>query len=64
GLELTFVLVGHVLAICVAHAVAFDLFPDRLQAIRSQYPFIAVMIAYTTLSLWIVAEPTLSPPYL
>jgi hypothetical protein len=63
-LELAFVLVGHVLAIWVAHAVAFDLFPDRLQAIRSQYPFIAVMIAYTTLSLWIVAEPTLSPPYL
>ncbi|MFQ3292968.1 MAG: hypothetical protein ACI9PP_000165 [Halobacteriales archaeon] len=64
GLELAFVLVGHVLAIWVAHAISFDLFPDRLQAIRSQYPFIAVMIAYTTLSLWIVAEPTLSPPYL
>ena len=64
ALELAFVLAGHVLAIWVAHAVAFDLFPDRLQAIRSQYPFIAVMIAYTTLSLWIVAEPTLAPPYL
>jgi hypothetical protein len=63
-LELAFVLVGHVLAIWVAHAIAFELFPDRLQAIRSQYPFIAVMIAYTALSLWIVAEPTLTPPYL
>jgi hypothetical protein len=64
GLELAFVLVGHLLAIWVAHAAAFDRFPGRLQAVRSQYPFVAVMVAYTMLSLWIVAEPELVPPYL
>jgi len=51
------ILLGHLLAIWVAHATAYDLFPGRLQAIRSQYPFIAVMVVYTMTSLWIVAQP-------
>ncbi|WP_237561319.1 hypothetical protein [Halostella pelagica] len=64
GLELTFVLVGHLVAIWVAHAAAYDVFPGRLQAIRSQYPFILVMVIYTMVSLWIVSEPSVTPPYL
>ena len=58
------VLLGHILAIWTAHAVAFDSFPARLQAIRSQYPFTAVMILYTMSSLFIVAQPTIEPPFL
>ena len=49
---------GHVLAIWVAHARAFELFAGRVQPIRSQYPFAAVAVCYTTISLWIVAQPT------
>ncbi|WP_332898634.1 hypothetical protein [Haladaptatus sp. CMSO5] len=64
GLNLTFVLLGHLVAIWVAHATAYDLFPSRLQAIRSQYPYIAVMMFYTMVSLWIVAGPDLTPPFL
>jgi hypothetical protein len=64
GLELAAVLVGHLLAIWVAHAADFDRFPGRLQAVRSQYPFVAVMVAYTMTSLWIVAAPERVPPYL
>jgi hypothetical protein len=56
------ILVGHVLAIWVAHATAFDILPGRLQAIRSQYPFIAVMVFYTMTSLWIIAQPEVTPP--
>jgi hypothetical protein len=58
------VLVGHVLAVGVAHAVAFDTFPGRLQAIRSQYPLTLVMVAYTVTSLWLLSRPTVVPPYL
>ncbi|WP_244605318.1 hypothetical protein [Halorhabdus rudnickae] len=58
------VLVGHLLAIWIAHATAFELFPGRLQAIRSQYPFIAVMVLYTMTSLWIVTQPSIQPPFL
>jgi hypothetical protein len=64
GLELACVLLGHLLAVWVAHATAYDLFPSRLQAVRSQYGVTAVMVGYTMLSLWIVAEPYVTPPFL
>ncbi|MCD2203721.1 hypothetical protein LPA46_10215 [Halobacterium sp. KA-6] len=64
GLSIGFVLVGHLLAIWEAHASAYDLFPSRLVAIRSQYPFILVMIGYTIISLWILSLPGATPPYL
>ena len=58
------VLVGHLLAVWAAHAAAFDLFPSRPVAIRSQYPFVVVMIGYTILSLWIISLPAATPPFL
>lgn len=63
-LQLLFVLIGHVMAVWAAHSIAFDLFAGRLQPIRSQYPFIALMIFYTLVSMWIVTSPTGPPPYL
>ncbi len=64
GVAIAGVLGGHLLGILAAHTTAFDLFPGRLQAIRSQYPFIAVMIFYTMASLWIVTRPDVPLPYL
>ena len=64
GLSIAFVLVGHLFAIWTAHAVAYDLFSSRLVAIRSQYPFVAVMIGYTVISLWILSLSGAIPPYL
>ncbi len=64
GLELGFVLLGHLLAIWVAHATAYALFPGRMQAIRSQYPLTAVMVLYTMTSLLIVSQPSITPPFL
>lgn len=61
GLQLAFVVVGHLLAVWVAHARSFELFPGRLQPIRSQYPSVVVMIVYTMTSLWVVAQPFASP---
>ncbi|MFB6069965.1 MAG: hypothetical protein ABEJ76_02995 [Halanaeroarchaeum sp.] len=63
-LQLAFVLVGHVIAIWVAHAIAFDTFTGRLQPIRSQYSFSLVMIAFTMTSIAIVYQPTIQLPYL
>ncbi|QZP38684.1 hypothetical protein [Halobaculum magnesiiphilum] len=57
------VLGGHLLAVWVAHATAYDLFPDRLQAIRSQYGVTVAMVAYTMASLWIVSRPGGAPPF-
>jgi len=64
AIAVTAVLAGHLLAVWVAHAIGFELFPERLQAVRAQYAFVAVMVAYTTLSLWIVSQPTVAPPFL
>lgn len=61
SLQLGFVVAGHLLAVWVAHARAFELFPGRLQPIQSQYPFVVVMVAYTMTSLWIVAQPFAAP---
>ncbi|WP_227015565.1 hypothetical protein [Haloarcula sp. JP-L23] len=64
GVALAAVILGHLVAIWVAHAAAFDLFPSRLQAIRSQYPFVAVMVFYTMTSLWVVSRPEVPLPHL
>jgi hypothetical protein len=64
ALPLLFVLAGHVLAVWLAHATAFELFTGRLQPIRSQYPFVVVMVFYTMTSLWVITQPFVQPPYL
>ncbi|MFB6217724.1 MAG: hypothetical protein ABEH77_00870 [Halobacteriaceae archaeon] len=55
---------GHILAVWLAHATAFELFAGRLQPLRSQYPFIVVMVLYTMTSLYIITQPSGAPPYL
>ncbi|WP_224447769.1 hypothetical protein [Haloprofundus salilacus] len=61
SLQLAFVVAGHLLAVWVAHARSFELFPGRLQPIRSQYPLVVLAICYTMSSLWIVAQPFATP---
>jgi len=61
-LSLAFVLGGHLLAVWVAHAAAFETFPERLVALRSQYPITVAMVCYTVVGLWIVAGPSVAPP--
>ncbi|PSP85652.1 hypothetical protein BRC83_02695 [Halobacteriales archaeon QS_1_68_17] len=62
-LQLAFVVLGHLLAVWLSHALAFEVFPGRLQPIRSQYPFVFAMVFYTMISLWIVSQPFTEPPY-
>ncbi len=51
------ILVGHIVAVYLAHVEAFRAFPSAQMALRSQYPMIILMIGYTVLSLWILAQP-------
>jgi hypothetical protein len=55
------IVAGHVLAMYVAHRLALARFPERRIARRSQYPLAALMVAYTMLSLWILAQPIVEP---
>lgn len=61
--RMSFVLLGHLLAIWAAHALAFELFPGVLRPIRSQYPFIVAMVFYTMTSMWVIIQPFTAPPY-
>jgi hypothetical protein len=63
-LQILFVLLGHVLAIWVAHSRSFELFPGIFKPIRSQYATTVVMIFYTMASLWVIVQPFGAPPYL
>jgi len=49
------ILLGHVIAVYLAHAVALRLFGT--QAFVREAPMVLLMVAYTTLSLWILAQP-------
>jgi hypothetical protein len=51
------IVAGHVLAMYVAHRLALARFSAPRIARRSQYPLAALMVAYTMLSLWILAQP-------
>ena len=51
------IVLGHVIAVYVAHAVALREFRDRRAALRSQLPMLVLMVGYTVVSLWIIAQP-------
>ena len=45
--------VGHVAGLAIAHDRAVALFTDRRDALRSQYPLLALMVLYTVGGLWL-----------
>ena len=51
------IVVGHVIAVYVAHRVALDAFGTRRAALLSQIPMVALMVGYTMTSLWMLAQP-------
>ena len=51
------IIAGHVAAVWLSHVCALRLYTSRRAALRSQYPMLALMVAYTLLSLWIIAQP-------
>ena len=57
NVSLAAIVAGHIFAVYLAHVVALQAFGDRRLAQRSQYPMLALMVGYTVLSLWIIAQP-------
>ncbi|RUW57564.1 hypothetical protein [Mesorhizobium sp. M7A.F.Ca.US.008.03.1.1] len=51
------IILGHVLAVLVAHGFAW-LHPQPARAALSQFPLTLLMIAYTVFGLWLLATPT------
>jgi uncharacterized membrane protein len=51
------IVLGHVVAMYLGHRLALERFATPRMARRSQYPLAALMVAYTMVSLWILAQP-------
>jgi hypothetical protein len=59
-LSVAAIVIGHVAAVYLAHVTALRDIADRQVALRSQYPMLVLMVSYTMLSLWIIAQPIVS----
>jgi hypothetical protein len=55
-LEVGFVVAGHVAALTLAHDRALVLYPQTRLAVRSQYWMLGIMVGFTTLALWLLAQ--------
>lgn len=51
------VVVGHVIAVALAHVTALRFYGSRRMALLSQIPMLMLMVGYTMLSLWILSQP-------
>ncbi len=56
-LALVAIVVGHVIAVFLAHTTALRHFGEHDVALRSQRPMLILMVGYTMVSLWILAQP-------
>ena len=56
-LSIGLIVAGHILAVYLSHLVSIRNFESRARALDSQYPMLALMVIYTVVSLWIIAQP-------
>jgi len=56
------IVIGHVIAVYLAHLQAQAVFVESRPAMISQYPLTALMVAFTVTSLTILAEPIIAQP--
>jgi hypothetical protein len=55
-LQVAFVVAGHLAALTLAHDRALVLYDQAHLAVRSQYWMLAVMVAFTSLALWLLSQ--------
>ena len=51
------IVLGHVISVWIAHKISLNRASSHRIAIRSQYPMLLLMVFYTAVSLWIIAQP-------
>ena len=55
--SIVFIVIGHISAAYLSHVAAAQKFKDYKIALLSQYPMMVLMVLYTMLSLWMIAQP-------
>lgn len=58
--ELTLVVIGHAIAVHLAHRLAGQRFRSARRVALSQYPMLVLLVTYTMTSLWILAQPVVA----
>lgn len=58
--QVAVLLAGHIVSICLAHAMAWRTFPIQRQVVVTQLPLLLLMVVYTTSGLWILSLPLAS----
>ncbi len=53
------IVIGHIIAVYLGHNMAERLFGSTRAARRSQIPMLFLMVGYTMISLWILAQPVI-----
>jgi len=48
---------GHIVAVYLSHVTALRMFADKRAVLVSQVPMLFLMVGYTMISLWILAQP-------
>ena len=56
-IQVGLILLGHVVSVYLAHRQALRIFPEGRKALRSQFPMLILMIALTSVGLWILSLP-------
>lgn len=51
------IVLGHIIAVYLAHVIALRNLNEPKAALRSQYSMLGLMVGYTVVSLWIIAQP-------
>jgi hypothetical protein len=54
--QVAVVVIGHVAALALAHDRALSMYRDTKLAVRSQYWMLGVMVGFTSLALWLLAQ--------
>ncbi len=57
GIQVAFVLVGHVYGLWISERTTSRLVPDRRRAFASQLPMLAAMVLASVVSLWLLSQP-------
>jgi hypothetical protein len=55
--QIILIVLGHVIAVYLAHLRAGERFKSASHVLLSQYPMLLLMVLYTMTSLWILAQP-------
>ena len=56
-LSVIIIVLGHVFSILISHVKSTGFYSNKSLATKSQYPMMILMVFYTALSLWIIAQP-------